>query len=439
MRFKLISFSLIFLVILNLLSACSGPHQSAPTPTLENATITWLIRSDYDSDLVWSKSIEEEFEKLHPNINLVREFSSLDSYTETLEKRIESGKPVDVFSTLGKDASVTGWMQKGWVADLTPYIQRDQWSSADFLPGLLDTYTYTGKVIGIPYRWFGTYIFYNKDVFDKAGVAYPTTDWNDNSWTWDALLKMCKALTSAEVYGCIADPRNGWQIQWMWGKDIFPESAYQTGFADTAYLDDPQSVAAYQAFQDLTWKWKYSPPYGKYDAYNAKKFGIVLPTPGWILNWSKSELAPNWGMAALPYGSAGRRAVLWTDPLLLSSKSAYPDAAWELIKFLTSSKIQREHMRATQMLPVLNSLMDEYAALWPNMAPEQIKQVHLGAVKYGVEAPVHKINGFEDIAASLTITYEKVMKDQALPAEALASGNKELIDILKKIQVDYGE
>jgi multiple sugar transport system substrate-binding protein len=422
------------------LSACT-PQLSppVPTPTLDNATITWLVRSDYDQELLWSKKVEEDYEKLHPNIDLVRKTASTQDYTMELMIGISSGKPPDVFSTLGVNPSVTDWMKKGYLADLTPYIQRDKWSSADFLPGLIDIYTYDGKVMGIPFQTLGTYIFYNKDVFDKAGIAYPTTDWEDISWNWDALLKMCKALTSADIYGCIADPRQGWQIQLLWGKDPFPQSAYKTGLADTAYLDDPQAVAAYQAFQDLTWKWKYSPPYGKYDSYNAKKFGLVLPSPGWIPYLSKGELANHWGLAALPYGNPGRRALVWTDPLVLSGKSAHPDAAWDFIKYLVSPQVQQDHLQATQIMPVLSSLMDEYSRLWPNMTPAQVKQVHLGALKYGVESPYHQLIGFDQIEASLIKTYEKVMKDQVSPAEALAAGNKELIEILKKVQADASE
>ena len=88
--------------------------------------------------------------------------------------------------------------KRGLVADLTPYIERDSFDLTDFEESVLDIYEVDGKVMGLPILTTGSFVFYNKDWFDAAGVEYPPTNWDDPTWTWDAFVEKCAALTSGE-------------------------------------------------------------------------------------------------------------------------------------------------------------------------------------------------------------------------------------------------
>ncbi|NIQ99401.1 MAG: extracellular solute-binding protein, partial [Gemmatimonadales bacterium] len=71
-----------------------------------------------------------------------------------------------------------------------PFIQRDEsFDLPDFYPDLVDLCRHEGALFSLP-RYTSVYVlFYNKDLFDAAGLAYP-----DNTWTWDDYLSAARTL-----------------------------------------------------------------------------------------------------------------------------------------------------------------------------------------------------------------------------------------------------
>src|SRR5690606_5506339 len=113
---------------------------------------------------------------------------------------------------------------------------------------------------------------------------------------------------------------------WLWGKTIFPEDAYQTGFSDTAFIADPLVIEAFQARQDIIWKHHFMPDpiavdaFGGGSLFEMQKVAMQV-TGGW--GWWEYRNAGgfDWAVAALPYGAPGRKAVVFSAPWLLSSQS----------------------------------------------------------------------------------------------------------------------
>ena len=84
---------------------------------------------------------------------------------------------------------------RGVLSELT----QDQFSAldlGDFWPRLLAAYNYDGVQYGLPTDLDLQLIYYNKDLFDAAGVAYPEAGWN-----WDDYIAIAKALTAGEGVG----------------------------------------------------------------------------------------------------------------------------------------------------------------------------------------------------------------------------------------------
>jgi multiple sugar transport system substrate-binding protein len=106
-------------------------------------------------------------------------------------------------------------------------------------PGSIGIYNTGGKQWGLPFLTTGSYLFYNMDVFDAAGIAYPTTDWDDETWTWSAALDLAKKLSSN-----VEDPATalyGWNeaiwpaeaVTWLFGANPWPADSFETGFAQS--------------------------------------------------------------------------------------------------------------------------------------------------------------------------------------------------------------
>ena len=98
-----------------------------------------------------------------------------------------------------------GRMVTNAVLDLTSLINEDKkFSLNGYFPATLKPLTYNGHLYGLPVNWSTMVMFYNKTLFDKAGVKYP-----DESWTWDDFRAAAQKLTIREngravQYGAIA-------------------------------------------------------------------------------------------------------------------------------------------------------------------------------------------------------------------------------------------
>src|SRR5262245_33148630 len=123
------------------------------------------------------------------------------------EAIIAAKQPLHVWSTNWGGDGFASDRHRGLITDLTPLIERDKVDMSDFLPDVLKIYQSEGKQWGIPFLTTGSYVYYNKKLFDEAKVPYPPTNWDDTSWTWQAYVDTAKKLTkniddpNTAVYG----------------------------------------------------------------------------------------------------------------------------------------------------------------------------------------------------------------------------------------------
>jgi multiple sugar transport system substrate-binding protein len=328
-------------------------------------------------------------------------------------------------------------------------IEKDKYDLTDFVPEVLKIYQVDGKYMGLPILTGGSFIFYNKDAFDKAGVAYPPTNWDDTSWTYDKFLEDCKALTKVstpidpknDIFGCNLGFWPNDQFAWMFGKDFYPDSAYQTGFADVSYLDDPLVIQAMQARQDIVWKLKYQPDPAATDAMGGgdtfKNQKVVMNLTGVWGWWNYGDVKNfKWAVAALPYGGPNRKDVVFTDPWMLSSKTAHPQEAWTLLKYLVSPDVQTSWTKLTGAPPVRTSLLDGWYKQFPSMTPEQVKEVFQGSLKYGRESPNHLLVRFDQLDQVVGAAMDPITNNKQAAADVLPAANKKLTETLKQIQTE---
>ena len=234
--------------------------------------------------------------------------------------------------------------------DLTPFIERgDPYGrqQADFtfdredFGDLLALFQDGDEVWAIPSALFVQGMYYNQDLFDAYGVAYPTLD-----WTWDDFMRAGKALYRPyeNVYGYTPDRDYNDPISFIYqnGGSIFDDvrNPTQTTF------DHPATVEALEWYASLMYQYEAAAtPYQARQAWGiggAVRAGIER---GELAMWSGfimpggdgldgDPLEMNWGVVPLPQGQQ-RAAMGFALGYVLSAQAQNPDAAWEWLVYLT--------------------------------------------------------------------------------------------------------
>ncbi len=449
------------LTVAALLSACSGsgtksgdPEAGAAAPSQGAASsgagkkvqINWVMATDPDKK-AWQDEVIASFEASHPNIKVHLENIPYDQFDQKLATMISSGQAPDVWNPNQADSGFATYMKMGALKDLTPYIEKGAPELETMDKNLLDIYRIDGKYYGVPLVSNATYLYYNKDLFDKANIPYPTTDWDDTSWTYDKMLEIAKKLTHdvgdarKQVFGFSSNLSPN-AMAWSFGGDFFKPEAYKTGTMGEPNLTDPKNVEALQFNLDLIQKYKVAPDQQTVaastqlgDVFLTGKVGMII-NGGWGLGaYEKADF--RWGVAAVPY-KEGRKVTLYVDPWSISSSSKHPDEAWEFVRYLADPKEgggAYRYMNEVGRTPADGSLFElwyDKMAKQIGMDKAQFKQVHEGAIKYGREAENHLIVKFNTILETMNQTMSGVWDGR----KSVDEGLKELDQHLRSLKLD---
>jgi multiple sugar transport system substrate-binding protein len=197
-------------------AASASPTTPAPLAATDEkapVTLTWWTGQSADAEKTL-EALAVEFSKAHPNVTI--KTSAGASTTDDLLQKLSAGFAADAYPDLsyafGSWASQLG--DSGRTLDVTGNISRPDVKWEDFPEAARKTAQPRGRTIGFPAIVDNLGLFYNKTVFDNAGVAYPTKD-----WTWDDFRAAAKKLTNPakNIYGTAMSVQGNEDTAWhMW-------------------------------------------------------------------------------------------------------------------------------------------------------------------------------------------------------------------------------
>jgi len=439
----------------------SGAAEQAAAPA-EGADreIVWMVRTGPVENKWETEVVAPAWAEAHPDVALNILNIDQPEIAVKREAMIAAGEPLHVWSTNWGGDGFASDRYRGLIEDLTPLIERDQFDTSVFIPEVLAIYQSEGKTWGFPFLTTGSYVFYNMSLFDEAGIPYPTTDWDDKTWTWEAMLDLGKQLTknyddpATAQYGLVMNRQNIEGPAMIFGQFPWPEDAYQTGFADKVTMNTPEVINAYQKHHDLIHVEKVSPDDAANQALSqlggAFESGriAIYQNGGWGW-WVYSPVNPEveggfcWGVAPNPWGSpdADKRAVIYTDPWVITRglEGQAMEDAWEFVKFLVAEENARSYMQATNTPPTQSKLQEEWFGQFGCMEPEAVKQVYQGAFKYGLESSNHLIVRWDEINQIANNALSAYFLDPAgNAADVMPALEQELTDALVRIAEEEG-
>lgn len=233
--------------------------------------------------------------------------------------------------------------QQGAILALDDWIAADpDFDIDDYYPASLVMFTYDNKLHGFPWDWGTGILGYNKDMFDAAGIDYPTDE-----WTFDDMLTAALALTDAEKgqfgYNGLPSVWNGPTHIGPWGADWVNEEETE------CTCDTPEAIEALQWWADLRLKHKvHTMPaddeilaaLGMTTMLSTGKIGMVLTYP-WDAGQVKVEATFNWDVAPWPKGPVTRISGGAGSGYAIGRDTQHKEEAWLYLRWFASKEGQK--------------------------------------------------------------------------------------------------
>ncbi|MFE9654385.1 ABC transporter substrate-binding protein [Micromonospora sp. NPDC006431] len=395
-----------------LLAAC-GQDASGGADDGATGTVTYFTFSAAPDHLKDLDAIKAEFEKQNPGITVQVQTAAYDDYFTKLQTAIAGGTAPDTFE-LNYENFVT-YARAGALLPLDERAKADKDYDANRLyPKALEAFQFKGKLYAVPSTFSDVVLFYNKKLFDAAGVAYPTPD-----WTWVDERAAAQKLTdkSKGIYGDYQPVtfHEFYKALAQNGGSFVSEDGKKATFNDAKGLEAAQWLLSKPGTVQPT----VAEIGGKADYDTALfKSGKLAMWHNGI--WQISGLA---GTAGLDFdivtepGNARKANAVFMNATAVSAKTKKGTAAWKWARFLGSSqKAVETRLASNWELPAVNdqAAFDSYLTKTP---PANRKAV-FDALENIALPPVLDAQQAK-MQDTVTKALEKAASGQATPQQAL--------------------
>jgi len=349
-----------------------------------------------------------QFEKENPTIKVELQRIPFNEYTTKLLTQIAAGSAPDVIFTETNNF-VDLYLRQAF-EPLNAYIQKDNFSTADYYPQILDRFSADGNIYAIPRDTAPIcVIYYNKKAFDEAKLPYPNDDWN-----WAQFVAVGQKLIKKDATGKVTR----WAFIDDWS--MFEPWIYSAGgkWADdvkkpTKWLmaEDQGFVTGIQFRADLMHKYKVMPPPASLSAMGGMGTSDMFMngTVAMFLSgiWKTPKFRTDiknfkWDVVMFPKGPTGIRAFGTGGSgygILKSSQNK--EAAWKLVKFISgpvgAKKLAQTGLAQPAMMSVASGpdFLDGKDPQNKKMVLEAVKYVkympmakNTSEVQYGILGPI---------------------------------------------------
>ena len=373
MRKRRLTLMLTGLFLIVLLAGCTqNPTQDptpseGPTPTAElsassaqEITLTYSCWDQNQARLL--RTVADEFEAKNQGIKIDIQVNGWVDYWTALEAAATGGTLPDTFWMHSNNIYYYGANDQ--LLDLTAYIQADPDIDLSSYPqGLNQIYNINGKQYAIPKDYDTIALWYNKKLFDEAGISYP-----DDTWTWDDLYEAARKLTKADKsqYGFCAGLHN---------QEGYYNFVYQNGgeivtAGRKSGYDQEKTIGGIEAYFKLVQEGLSPEIYD--DQARAEAMQNGLTAMGLFGSWNLSGFAEselmvnNFDCAVLPMSNSGGKSSIFNGlGNAIAANCQHPDEAWTWIKYLSTKEGQLRQAELGIAISAFNGTADAWTKAYP--------------------------------------------------------------------------
>ena len=368
---KRIAVFLLALTMLLTLAACGSSQDSGSAGSSSGTLTVNIWDSNQQAGL---QQIADEWSKIS-GITAKIEVVDWDNYWTLLEAGASGGTMPDVFWTHSNTVQL--YMDNDVLLKLNDYVEKDDAIDlSNYYEGIVGLYTRAdGNIYALPKDHDTIALLYNKAIFDRYGVAYPTDD-----WTWEDMYEAAKAITegsNGEIYGMamnVSNNQDSWyNIVYDYGACIVNDTHDGTTIGSAEgkaamemarrllTVGAPQSVVAETGTESL---------------FKSEKCAMIMQG-SWMINaFYTAEHHDDYYWALLPYADvngngkcdSGERYSAYNGlGWAAAASTKNPDAAYSLISYFCAKEGQLEQAKLGVTMGGMKGVSEEFANAFPGM------------------------------------------------------------------------
>jgi len=348
----------------------------------DEQVVSFMVFGDA-AELAAYQALVDAFHAEHPDIHIdLRSVAGQGDYQKQLVTAFSAKAEPDVM--LLNHRRVAQFAAQDGLEPLGANLQRSRLlDTSAFYPQALEAFEWDGQTWCIPQNISSLVVYYNRALFDSAGLSYPA-----EGWTWDDFLQAARALTldvdgdgQVDQYGAGLDVGLMRLAPFIWqnGGDLLDDAADPTRLA----LDGTQALQAFQWFVDLQVKEQVVPDAAaeqaepSEDRFMNGRLGMYFNSRRGVTTY-RALASLDWDVAPLPRG-AQPAGILHSDGYCMSARTKVKESAWAFIEFANSAAGQEMMAGTGRTVPSLREVAESPAFLDPNQKPAH-SQVFLDVI-----------------------------------------------------------
>lgn len=337
---------------------------AAPT-SKEKTKITYLQFSAGETNAEVLKNMIAKFEVANPDIEVELQSLGYEEYFTVLATKMAGNSAPDCFE-LNMENFLT-YAIRDSIEPLDNYFASTGASKDAYSVGPINAATYNGKLYAIPQSFSTVVLIYNKNLFDQAGISYPTDDWN---WADEQ--------AAAEKIRALGDD--------IWGsfQPISYNELYKTVKTNggslvsddgkTFTVNSPENIEILQLMLNRVSGDKKVMPNaedlagrGDWDLFKSGNLGMIHTGIWAFTDFTQNITDFEWDIAVEP-GNKAKAAHFFANVAAVNKNSANKEAAFKLINFLASNTdVVKMRLDAQWELPTISDevIMAQYLEQTP--------------------------------------------------------------------------
>lgn len=406
-------------------AATAAATQAVATTAAPQTPVTIRVMTFFAHD---NPEVEEAvvsaFEAKHPEIKVDLEQVSYDDIFTKFKADVAAGDPADVISM--NFENLRQFAGLGTLAPLNDYVKKDNYDMSIYYDNTVAMHTVDGVLYGLPATFSDNVLYFNKTLFDKAGIAYP-----DNTWDWKKLMEVGKQFVKDTNGDGVVD-QYGYGAAW-WPMYLFMYNTnVLTADGSKCALTTPEGLQAIQSFVDLSGKDGISAnkeaqaAQGDYDRFIAGKLAMYDAGPWAVAPFQQNIKGFDWDVAENPAGTV-KGTFLYSNAYAITTASKQKDAAWEFIKFATGAEGSTIRQQGKFEISAVKSVAESiFVSSLKGSSPEH-PEVFMDSVAFGQklsESPrfsemTDAIQAELDQAVAGTKTVQQAMTDACTAVDGM--------------------